>query len=439
VFIGAQGVTEGGNHGIEVDASSNVQVQNAGLISGAEDGIVFSDELAADTVYNAGTIDASPTSGSGGAIARVNQNGGPGMNIVNSGVISDSVPKSVNPLSAALLFDDGSSATDTIDNTGQILGASYSIQAIGDNLSLSNSGTIHGGLLTTGVGGSGGVVQLDNSGVWQGAADGSGLSLGAAANRINNTGTIDAFISMVVGSDVLFNSGSIAGFVNLYGAGDTDFLYNSGTMSDGGITSTGADDKLINAPTGSISGPVTFYGKVSSIRNAGSIVGDVFLGGALTGGANTLTNSGSIDGTVTMTGADSVFKNHGEVDGDVGLGAGETLTNTGFVTGGVTLGSNDTIDDSRGEVAGGITANKSDTFIYHGLFGEETIAQFFAGSRASHDTIQFAANDFGSYAAVRGAMSQVGLDVVIRLDAADSITLTNQTVTNLVSADFRFV
>ena len=86
-----------------------------------------------------------------------------------------------------------------------------------------------------------------------------------------------------------------------------------------------------------------------------------------------------------------------------------------------------------------INARASDTFDYHGLFGNETIDSFTAGTGSTHDTLQFAANDFGSFTAVQSAMSQVGADTVIRLDATDSITLVSVTKSNLVSADFKFV
>jgi hypothetical protein len=49
------------------------------------------------------------------------------------------------------------------------------------------------------------------------------------------------------------------------------------------------------------------------------------------------------------------------------------------------------------------------------------------------------ANDFGIFTAVQSAMSQVGADTVIRLDATDSITLVGVTKSSLVSADFKFV
>jgi len=115
------------------------------------------------------------------------------------------------------------------------------------------------------------------------------------------------------------------------------------------------------------------------------------------------------------------------------------LINTGAIHGNVTLGNADLVDSSRGEITGAITALTSDLFEFSGNFGNETIDKFTGGTGSTHDTIQFAANDFGSFTAVQSAMSQVGADTVIRLDATDSITLFGVTRSNLVSADFKFV
>jgi hypothetical protein len=182
---------------------------------------------------------------------------------------------------------------------------------------------------------------------------------------------------------------------------------------------------------------VSLAAGADTFTNAGAIDGAVTFTGA--GANNALTNSGSITGNVTLAGAGSEFENHKQIYGDVTLGGSETLINTGVIHGDVTLGASDSINDSRGKVTDAITASSNDTFVYNGLFGRETINNFVAGSGATHDTIQFAANDFGSFAAVHGAMRQVGADTVIRLDAADSITLVGVGKSNLVASDFKFV
>ena len=114
-----------------------------------------------------------------------------------------------------------------------------------------------------------------------------------------------------------------------------------------------------------------------------------------------------------------------------------TLTNTGVVDGDVKLGAHDTF--RVGDVTGAVTATTNDLFEFSGNFGNATIGGFVAGSGATNDIIQFATNDFSTFAKVKAASTQQGADVVIRLDASDSITLTGVTLTSLVAANFTFV
>ena len=106
----------------------------------------------------------------------------------------------------------------------------------------------------------------------------------------------------------------------------------------------------------------------------------------------------------------------------------------------MTLGSADTYDASSGEVTGAITASSGDLLEFSGNFGAATIDDFAAGPGATHDTIELGVGGLDSYAALTSAsaMSQVGSNVMIRLDATDSITLNHVTLSSLVSADFKF-
>ncbi len=121
------------------------------------------------------------------------------------------------------------------------------------------------------------------------------------------------------------------------------------------------------------------------------------------------------------------------------LAGGDTLTDTGVIHGDVRLGNKDTFDLGPGGVTGAITASSNDLFEFGGYFGNETVDDFVAGTGPSRDTIEFALGAFGSYAQAERAMAQVGSDVVIRLGATDSITLSNVALSNLVPADFKFV
>ena len=170
------------------------------------------------------------------------------------------------------------------------------------------------------------------------------------------------------------------------------------------------------------------------LSNSGQIDGAVDL---LGGSGDTLDNFGLISGNVALAGGDTLM-NQGQVYGDVTLAGGDTLIDTGLIHGDVTLGSADSFDASQGGVAGTIGASSGDLFEFGGHFGAETIDNFTAGAGATHDTLEFATSDFASYAALTSAMSQAGSDVMIRLDATDSIALNHVSLSSLVSADFKF-
>src|SRR5205085_11399561 len=116
------------------------------------------------------------------------------------------------------------------------------------------------------------------------------------------------------------------------------------------------------------------------------------------------------------------------------LAASYMLPNPGPIQVAVTLGVSDTLDFIVGGTVGVIKAASTDLFEFSGQYSNVTIKNFIAGTGSTHDTIQFASNDFADYAAVKSAMMQVGANVVIRLDATDAITLVNKTVSSLVSA-----
>jgi hypothetical protein len=142
-----------GAEGVWAESSGGNLITNSGAISGNDEGIFLSDEVATDTVNNSGTISGGSSLDDAGIYVQDSS----GVDIVNSGVISDGATNAAGSYTATLVFSDANSITDTIDNIGQILGAGYSIQCYLDNLDLSNSGTIHGGLWATG----GGVVQIE--------------------------------------------------------------------------------------------------------------------------------------------------------------------------------------------------------------------------------------------------------------------------------------
>jgi Hint domain len=363
---------------VEVLSGGNDLIVSSGEISGTI-GVLFQGDVATETVENSGTIE-------GGSESAITGYDSAGVNIVNSGLLTDDSTNAIGTGEALLFFNDDPGSKSLIDNTGTITGLGYVIQSTFDALTISNSGTIDGGLYAENS------AEVDNSALWQGL-----LVFFGSENTLTNS-----------------QSGTLDGAINFDGDGDT--VDNAGNV-DGAITLEAGNDQFTNAVD--IDGAVTFTG--AGITNA-------------------FTNTGSITGDFTFSSADSALTNDGHIYGNVTLADPDTLNNTGIIDGNVTLGGGDTFSDSQGgAVAGPITASGSNLFEFSGHFGNETVANFTGGAGSIHDTIQFAADDFASFPAVQNAMSQVGPDVVIRLDSADSITLENVTLSNLVSADFQFV
>ena len=76
-------------------------------------------------------------------------------------------------------------------------------------------------------------------------------------------------------------------------------------------------------------------------------------------------------------------------------------------------------------------------FDFSGSFGHNTIYDFLA-SGSPHDVVDFANDTFTSYAELQSDMAQVGKNVVITLDATDTIILKSVSLAALVSHDFIF-
>lgn len=78
--------------------------------------------------------------------------------------------------------------------------------------------------------------------------------------------------------------------------------------------------------------------------------------------------------------------------------------------------------------------NGVDVFVFDAGFGKDTITDF----KSQNDTIQISSSLLGNFAAVLSHASQVGGDVVISVDANNSITLVGMTLDSLVAKDFIF-
>jgi hypothetical protein len=332
----------------------------------------------------------------------------------------------------------------------------------------------------------GGGSQLLVNGEAQGAY-GVALFAGAESVNVGASGTIFGFADGLYAQgqgDIVTNDGHISGAAYGIFSNNTIVVTNDGTISTSGnindeaavTLADGVNSYLQNA--GTISGPVAVYvevGASATIANAGTISGGLTVTDSAkvdienTGvwvapygldmdssaantlsnsgrihapinmgtGSDTIMNSGTINGSIVFTGSSDSLTNSGEIHGKVTMGTGDTLINTGMIHGAVTLGNQDTLNTSGGEITGAVTAAQKDTFDFSGSFGHNTILNFL-GTSAEHDTIHFASDDFANYSAVQSHMAQVGNNVVITLDAGDTIVLSHILLSHLVSADFTF-
>ncbi len=78
---------------------------------------------------------------------------------------------------------------------------------------------------------------------------------------------------------------------------------------------------------------------------------------------------------------------------------------------------------------------RSDLFVFEKSGGDNTITDFTAGAN-SDDVIDISAFGFGAFADVLAAATDVGGDMLIQLDADDSVTLLGVQVANLDADDF---
>jgi hypothetical protein len=125
-----------------------------------------------------------------------------------------------------------------------------------------------------------------------------------------------------------------------------------------------------------------------------------------------------------------------------GTAGGDTMTGTAFEDVLNGLGGNDRLVGNLGAdtLNGGlgndtlVGGDGADRFVFSGAFGTDVVSDFKA-----NDVIQLDAAQFANFGAVQAASSQLGADVVITLNAANTITLTGVTLASLNSGDFLFV
>ena len=397
-------------------------VTNNGYLSNVGNAILIVGGLM--TINNTGTIKGGSRADTR-SLAAINVDEGSSA-INNSGVITNETGHAI------IMAASGITNTMQIVNTGLI--ASYGkVAAIvtewNTPVSINNSGVIYGGVgfdyyrsfaslyqaaltLNNTVGG---VVVGD---IARAVGNESGLNPGSAsmsADTIQNDGLIKGNVILGLGVDHMTNSGTVIGSVNL-GLGDDFYTASgSGSVSVAIIGGFGVD-----TITGG-SGADTIYGdNVSGDTTGGA---DILSGGA---GNDTLNGGYGADTLYGNQDNDALYGNQGN-DALYGGQGNDTLyggQGNDMLVGGV---GDDVLAGNLGD----------DTFVFGAGFGRDTISDLHSAS-GDFDRIQFQQGTFSSYADVQAHMAQSGSDVVITLDANDTITVLNTTVSALTADHFLF-
>jgi Ca2+-binding RTX toxin-like protein len=181
---------------------------------------------------------------------------------------------------------------------------------------------------------------------------------------------------------------------------------------------------------------------LSGTSEANSSV-SVYDSGQLIGTVNAAADgTWSLSANVTGSTIHSYTESATDLAGNVGSSAGVTLYTPAAsisLKGGsgndVLIGKpNDTLTGGAG----------SDTFVFNPGFGKETITDFvdFTAAQSTHaapDIIDLHQLAFSNFAQVQADAAQVGKNVVITVDAQDTITLVGVKLGDLTAHDFQFV
>ena len=362
-----------------------ISLTNSGTISSASQAVSLNLNISEGvggtiSLTNSGVIDATSVGATGASLSssyHAYRAGPATMTVTNSGTIrangggveqvydygNGSTYRYTQVATALSLGADNgtltvnNAASGVIEATGP---RSVALLSYGPGLSLTNAGTIRGGMGTT-------LTDIDTLANWNGSTYLAGAiqTVGDTDDRIVNTGTIIGSIALGGGNDTIENRGTIQGNVFL-GAGDDTFLQQAsvsliGTV-DGGA---GTDSLIVDATSG---GTINANQFVNFERFSQIGTGNVAYSGAFTFntigvmGGDITVNAGQTLGSagpVTITGSDAneTVTNNGTITGSIDMAGGnDRVVNTGTIRGAVALGSGDDtfVEGVGSSVVGGV-------------------------------------------------------------------------------------
>ncbi|MEM1254878.1 MAG: calcium-binding protein [Cyanobacteria bacterium P01_H01_bin.21] len=420
--------------------NENINITNNGLLQGRGDG--------PDVFANGGRVTANGSSG----LRFFNGSGQPEATVSGSVVNRGTITSEVNVgFLGGLVVEDGVAFDGRIVNSGLISGPRNGLY-IGDadhNLSIVNTGQIESGSRVVNLDGDN--VTLTNQGTILGTGpqrDGTVYLDGTADNiTVNNQhGTIDAGVA---GSGISVQVGAANGLGN--GIDDLELsadISNSGLIQGRGDSNVPAGIRLFvgaGLTEATFTGDITneLDGVIASEESAGLLIeaGVIFDGqitnfGTISGG-----NGFAIDAEGALGSVDIL--NAGTLHGSVRLGAGsdrfiQTSGEDVVVTGG--LGNDTIIGGDGNDILNGGDDNDiltggggSDTFEFGSNAGIDVVTDF----STSNDLLDVG-TIFDNVSDVLGAATQIGTSTLIDFGDDNAVLLLNVNASDLTGNNFVF-
>ncbi|MHC2384712.1 Ca2+-binding RTX toxin-like protein [Bradyrhizobium liaoningense] len=277
---------------------------------------------------------------------------------------------------------------------------------------------------------------------------GDDLLIGGAGNDVLLGGFGDDVLRGGAGDDTI-DGGCGQDLLDLSDAtGAVTINLASGTATGAGIGTdhfSGIEGFVLGAGADHLtggSGADMFDGGAGNDVIAGGAGNDTLRGGdgddSVDGGSGNDVIEGGV-GKDTLKGGSGVDAiSGGDGDDTIDGGSENDMLNGG--AGNDTVKGGSGADILAGDAGNDILSGGSgaDVFMFAAGFGKDTVTDF-ATTGASADVLQFSSSLFSDFAEVMSHTTQVGNNVVVTLDADNTVTLANLQMASLAADDFRFV